>query len=101
MNVADRGGQDAGHGRPGEAAQPSLPVPVKLPNIGLLLEVGKQRRKHIKRLKRGDGRLKRQIQAALDGAREELGIDRSTEIVPVVILYRYPEPDYMVSHAKD
>ena len=65
------------------------------------MDVGKQRRKAIKRLKRGDGPLKRQIQATLDRSREELGIDPAAEIVPVVILYRCPERDYVVSMVKD
>ena len=77
--------------------QPSLPVAVRLPSIGLLVDLGRQRRKQIKRLKRGDGRLTRQIQAALDQSRRELGIDQSAEIIPVVILYRCAEHDYVVS----
>jgi hypothetical protein len=60
-----------------------------LPNLGILLKVGRRRRKQIKRLKLGDGRLRWQIEAAVDNAREELGIDGSVQIVPVVILFRY------------
>ena len=100
MSESNSGRQDVGYESSGGVSRPSL-LAVTRPNIGLLVEVGKQRRKQIKRLKRGDGRLKAQILAALDSAREELGIDRSAEIVPVVILYRYADRDRAVSHTQD
>jgi hypothetical protein len=68
----------------------------RLPNVGLVVELGPQRRKQIKRLKRGEGALAQQIQGAVDQRREELGIDVDAEIVPVVLLYRHDEPDYVV-----
>jgi hypothetical protein len=83
------------------SSQPGLLLPVRILNIGLLMEMGKQCRKHIKRLKRGGGRLNAQIEAALDDARKELGIDPLAEIVPIVILYRYLERDYVVSSSQD
>jgi hypothetical protein len=73
---------------------PSLPVAA--PAVGLLVDLGRQRRKQIKRLKRGEGRLSRHVQAAVDQSREELGIDPALEIVPVVLLYRRSEPGYVV-----
>jgi hypothetical protein len=73
-----------------------LPSATPLPNTGLLIELGTQPRKQIKRLKHGDGALTHQIQAAVNSSREELGIDVDTEIVPVVLLYRHDEPDYVV-----
>jgi hypothetical protein len=68
---------------------PSVPVATPLANIGLLVDLGRQRGKQIKRLKRGSGRLARQIQAVAECGREELAIDPAKEIVPVVLLYRY------------
>jgi hypothetical protein len=85
----------------GEPSQPSLPVVARLPNVGLLLDLGRQRRKQIKRLKQGDGRLIRQIQAAVSHAREELGIDPAAEVVPVVIVYRRVQHDDVVLVSRD
>jgi hypothetical protein len=82
------------------APQSLLPTAARLPNIGLLIELGRQRRKQIKRLKRGNGALTEQIQAAVNTAREELGIDDEAEIVPVVLLYRHDEPEYTVVIAR-
>jgi hypothetical protein len=76
--------------------QSSLPTTARLPNIGLLIELGPQRRKQIKRLKRGKGPVTQQIQTAVDQRREELGIDDAAEIVPVLLLYRHSESDYVV-----
>jgi hypothetical protein len=78
------------------APQSLLPTAARLPNIGLQIELGPQRRKQIKRLKRGTGSLTQQIQATVDRLREELGIDAAAEIVPVVLLYRRDQPDYVV-----
>jgi hypothetical protein len=82
-----------------EPRQPMLPVVAELPNIGLVVDFGEQRRKKIRRLKRGRGALTRQIQAAVEEARRDLGIESDTEIVPVVLLYRCPAPKYTVSYA--
>jgi len=71
----------------------SLPTPARLPQTGLFIDLGSQARRRIRRLKGGDGGLARQIQLAVDRARQELGIDAGTEIVPVVLLYRRDEPD--------
>jgi hypothetical protein len=74
----------------------SLPAATPLPNIGLLVELGRQSRKEIGHLKQGDGTLTWQIEAAVTSCREKLGIDTDVEIVPVVLLYRQVEPDYVV-----
>jgi hypothetical protein len=74
----------------------SVLMSTPLPNIGLLVELGGQRRKEIKRLEQGDGPLTRQIEAAVTSSREALGIDIDAEVVPVVLLYREAEPDYVV-----
>lgn len=71
-----------------ETDGPPLPVATRLANIGYLVDLRSQPRKQIKRLKRGDGPLTRHIQVTVDGGREELGIDATKEIVPVVLLYR-------------
>jgi hypothetical protein len=74
----------------------SLPTATPLPDIRLLVELGQRRRKEIKHLKRGDGPLTWQIEAAVTSWRVERGIDADVEVVPVVLLYRQPEPDYVV-----
>jgi hypothetical protein len=68
----------------------------RTPDLGLLVELGPQRRKEIKRLKRGEGALTRRIVAAVEQQRQQLGIDPAAEIVPVVLLYRQDRPDYVV-----
>jgi hypothetical protein len=74
----------------------SLRTATPLPKIGLLIELGRQRRKEIRHLKQGAGTLKWQIEAAATSWREEFGIDADMEVVPVVLLYRQVEPDYVV-----
>lgn len=80
----------------GGSAQGSLPAVPPLANVGLIVDAGRQRRKHIKRLRRGVGRVAAQIEAAVDQAREELGIGPDTEIVPVVLLYDCPDRDHVI-----
>ncbi len=77
-------------------AQPLLPMQIDPPVAGLLVDCGSQRRKHIDRLKRGEGKLTRRIQAAVFQAREKLGVDAAIEIVPVVLLYRESEQPYVI-----
>jgi len=73
------------------------PLPVARPAVaGLMLDLGRQRRKQIKRLKRGDGRLTRHLQEVIEQSRAELGLDPAVEIVPVVLLYRRREADYLI-----
>jgi hypothetical protein len=74
----------------------SLPTTTPLPDIGLLVELGGQRRKEIRHLKQGDGPLAWQIEAAVASWREGLGIPPDVEVVPVVLLYRQVKPDYVV-----
>lgn len=76
-----------------EQPAPEQPAPAE---AGLLIDVGRQRRKHVNRLMQGEGRLAREVQAALYNAREELGIDSAAEIIPVVLLYRYEKSEYAV-----
>lgn len=80
----------------GDTFRANLPVPAPPPNSGLFLDLGLQTRRRIKRLKRGVGRLARQIQAVADAAQKEFGIDPAVEIVPVVILYRSDEHNRVV-----
>ncbi len=80
----------------GGTAQPPLPAVPPLANVGLIVDAGRQRRKHIKRLRRGVGRVTAQIEAAVDQAREEFGIGPDTEIVPVVLLYDCPDRDQVI-----
>jgi hypothetical protein len=67
-----------------------------LASSGLLVELGRQRRKEISRLKQADGPLTRQIEAAVTSWREQLKINLEAEVVPVVLLYRLTEPDYVI-----
>ena len=62
--------------------------PTRLPDSGFMLDLGPQRRRDIKQLKRGDGPLAHEIETAVQRARGELGINPAAEIVPVVLLYR-------------
>ena len=78
----------------------SLPVLSPLSNVGLIVDAGLQRRKHIKRLKRGMGRIATQVEAAADQARRELGIGPDTEIVPVVLLYDFADRDHVIASSE-
>ena len=79
-----------------------LPVATALENIGLLVDLGQQPRKQIKRLKRGDGPLSYQIQAAVASSREQLNVDGDTEIIPVILLYDCTESsEYVVIVPRD
>ena len=79
---------------------PSLPVLASPANAGLLVDLGRPRRKHIKRLKRGFGRLTRPIEVAIESARHEFAVDPGKEIVPVVLLYRYSDDADVTSVVK-
>jgi len=78
-----------------DSPQPLLPAATPVPNLGLILDLGRQPRARIKRLKRADGQLIAQIQAAVEEARKELDIAADKEIVPVVLLYSI-DNDYVV-----
>jgi hypothetical protein len=84
----------------GDAPSGTLVTTARLPNTGLLVDLGQQRRKRVNRLKHGDGALAWQIQQAVDRQRQELGISADAEIVPVVLLYRRDDPDYVVTVAR-
>jgi hypothetical protein len=62
-------------------------------DIGLLMDLGRQERSDIRRLKKSDGPLAQQIQAAVEERRDQLGIGSTVEVVPVVFLYRAREGD--------
>ena len=83
-----------------DSTKPSLPVSSPLPNVGLIVDVGWQRRKHIKRLKRGMGRISTQVEAAADEARGELRIGPDTEIIPVVLLYDFADRDDAIASSE-
>ncbi len=74
-------------------APESLPSLRPLASVGMLVDVGQQRRKHIKRLRMGTGRIAVQVEAAADQARMELRIDPRAEIIPVVLLYECTDGD--------
>src|SRR5262245_32545 len=62
--------------------------PTRLPDSGFMLDLGPQRRRDIKQLRRGDGPLAHEIETAVQRARGGLGINPAAEIVPIVLLYR-------------
>jgi len=80
---------DEGH--PGQS-----PMVTRLPDGSLLVELDRQPRARIRDLKDGGGALAREVQAAVLAQREALGLAADVEIVPVVLLYRCGEPDYVV-----
>ena len=53
-----------------------------------VLHLGKIRKKHIKRLERGEGRLMEEVRLALDQIRSRSSLDSTTELVPIVLIYR-------------
>jgi hypothetical protein len=80
-----------------EGRESSVPLmTTQIPSVGLFIELGRQVRKDIRQLKQGDSTLTWQIEAAVTSLRESLGIEADVEVVPVVILYRLAEPDYIV-----
>ena len=81
----------------GVAAQGALPAVAPLPNVGLIVDAGRQRRRHIKRLRQGMGRIAAQVEAAADQARMELRIGPDTEIIPVVLLYECTDQDHVTA----
>ena len=87
--------------KPGDFPQPTPAVAARPNDVRLVIKFGRQRRRQIKQLKRGDGLLAQHVQAAVDRRRAELGIDGDAEIVPVVVLYRREEPDYVVIMPRD
>ncbi len=78
-----------------------LPVATPLPNRGLVIELGQQERREIRRFKHGDGTLAWQVEAILESWREGLGLGADVEVVPVVLLYRQAQPDYVVVTVED
>jgi hypothetical protein len=82
------------------SAQGSLPALPALSNVGLIVDAGRQRPQHIKRLKRGMGRIAAQVEAAADQARSELRIGPDTEIIPVVLLYDFADRDGAIASSE-
>jgi uncharacterized protein (UPF0335 family) len=60
-------------------ANPTMPQP-------LVVDIGKQTSKKIKRLRKGTGRLPAKVDAAIREARSLVGTDK--QIVPVVVIYQ-------------
>ncbi len=55
----------------------------------IIIDLGKKRRKAIKDLKRGQGRLMDEVYDAVDQIRARLGADAAKkELVPVVLIYK-------------
>jgi hypothetical protein len=94
------GSAESGAMETGDLPPGTLMTTARLPNTGLLVDLGRQRRKRVNRLKRGEGALAWQIQHAVDRQRQELGISPDAEVVPVVLLYRHDDPDYVVVVAR-
>lgn len=55
----------------------------------IVIDLGKVKRKQVKRLKRGEGPLLEEVQQVVAGVRESLGDEaEGKELLPVVVLYR-------------
>ena len=73
----------AGSSESGEEVEPDLMVVTPI-----VVDLGKIRRKHVKRLKRGEGRLVEEVLDVLDEVVEELGDDlEGSSLVPMVMIY--------------
>ncbi len=58
-------------------------------NAPVILDLGKTRRKHIKRLKRGQGKLVDDVDAAMREVQATLGEQANgSQLIPVVIVFR-------------
>jgi hypothetical protein len=77
----------------GEKSQPLRLVVTGSVDFGLLMELGRQERSEIKRLKRSGGALAEQIQMAVEERLDQMGIGSADEVVPVIFLYRAREAD--------
>lgn len=70
-------------GSPGETdeGEPQVVTPV-------VVDLGKVRRKHVKRLKRGEGKLAEEVLDVVDEVVEELGDElEGATLVPIVMVY--------------
>lgn len=55
----------------------------------IVIDLGKVKRKQVKRLKRGEGPLVEEVQQVVAGVRERLGAEaEGKELLPVVVLYQ-------------
>lgn len=52
----------------------------------IIIDLGKQEKKRLKRLKRGEGKLAAKVREAAEHARAQAGDDR--DIIPVVLVFR-------------
>jgi hypothetical protein len=86
--------EDIGEGGSAQDSPPALPP---LPYVGYIVDAGRQRRRHIKRLRQGIGRITTQVEAAAEQARTELRIGPDTEIIPVVLLYEFADRDHVIA----
>jgi hypothetical protein len=85
----------------GERSQLSRLVVTRSVDFGLLMDLGRQGRGEIKRLKRSNGLLAEQIQKAVEERLDQLSISSSGEVVPVVFLYRVPKADDGATEPRD
>jgi hypothetical protein len=59
------------------------------PLVPFVVDLGKARRRSIRKLKQGRGRLTEEVQDVIDEVREGLGPEASNkEIVPIILIYR-------------
>jgi hypothetical protein len=79
-----------------------FPKTTLLPGIGLLVEFGEQHRETMASLKQGEGPLAWQIEEIVASWRDRLELGGAdAEVVPVVLIYRKAEPDYVVIASTD
>jgi len=66
----------------------TTPVPVNNQLTPIVLDLGKQKKKLIKELKRGEGKLMDDVHQAVEAVRSSLGAELAGKaLVPVVICY--------------
>lgn len=76
--MTDNSGKTAGDGTLGET-ETGKPF---------VLHLGKVRKKHIKLLKKGQGRLMDEVNSAVEHIRNHSTLGSKKELVPIVVIYR-------------
>lgn len=65
-------------------------------NPPIVIDLGKVKKKRVKALKRGEGKLVSEVQQAVEQVRARLGASAAgKEIVPVVVVYRQKDDQRM------
>lgn len=57
----------------------------------VVVDLGKKKKKYIKRLKKGHGRLMDEVNIAIEAVKKEGALDKNKQIVPLIFIYRKKE----------